>query len=80
MEYLFLFWGALVDLSNAMAPYIVFGLLFAGVLHELVPDALVTKHLGSDNVASVVKSTLFGIPLPGREHSWVWKFQIPSWI
>ena len=18
--------------------------------------------------------------LPGREHSWVWKFQIPSWI
>ncbi|WP_345989033.1 SO_0444 family Cu/Zn efflux transporter [Sulfurimonas sp. HSL1-2] len=64
MEYLVLFWGALVDLSNAMAPYIVFGLLFAGVLHELVPDALVTKHLGSDNVASVVKSTLFGIPLP----------------
>ncbi|MBD3801187.1 MAG: permease, partial [Campylobacterales bacterium] len=64
MEYLFLCWGALVDLSNAMAPYIVFGLLFAGVLHELVPDALVTKHLGSDNVASVIKSTLFGIPLP----------------
>ncbi|WP_345970511.1 SO_0444 family Cu/Zn efflux transporter [Sulfurimonas sp. HSL1-6] len=64
MESLLLFWGALVDLSNAMAPYIVFGLLFAGLLHELVPDALVTKHLGSDNVTSVVKSTLFGIPLP----------------
>ncbi|WP_345985864.1 SO_0444 family Cu/Zn efflux transporter [Sulfurimonas sp. HSL-1656] len=64
MEFLLLFWGALVELSNAMAPYIVFGLLFAGILHELVPDALVTKHLGSDNVASVVKSTLFGIPLP----------------
>jgi uncharacterized membrane protein YraQ (UPF0718 family) len=64
MEYLTLFWSALVELSNAMAPYIVFGLLFAGILHELVPDSLVTQHLGRDNVASVVKSTLFGIPLP----------------
>jgi uncharacterized membrane protein YraQ (UPF0718 family) len=64
MEYLLLFWQALVALSYAMAPYIVFGLLFAGILHELVPDTLVTKHLGRDNVASVVKSTLFGIPLP----------------
>jgi len=54
----------LIDLSYAMAPYILFGLLFAGILHELVPESLVTKHLGSDNVASVVKATLFGIPLP----------------
>jgi len=64
MEYLALFWHALADLSNAMAPYIVFGLLFAGVLHEVVPESLVTKHLGKANVGSVVKSTLFGIPLP----------------
>jgi hypothetical protein len=48
----------------AMAPYILFGLLFAGILHELVPDSIVTKHLGKDNVSSVVKSTIFGIPLP----------------
>lgn len=64
MDYVVLFWEALVNLSNAMAPYIVFGLLFAGILHELVPDSLVTKHLGRDSVGSVVKATLFGIPLP----------------
>lgn len=64
MEWLSLFFNALVDLSNAMAPYILFGLLFAGILHELVPETLVTKHLGKENIASVVKSTLFGIPLP----------------
>jgi uncharacterized membrane protein YraQ (UPF0718 family) len=64
MEYLTLFINALIDLSNAMAPYILFGLLFAGVLHELVPDTLVTKHLGKENIWSVVKSTIFGIPLP----------------
>ena len=58
------FFEALWQLSIAMAPYILFGLLFAGILHELVPDSIVTKHLGKDNIASVVKSTIFGIPLP----------------
>ncbi len=64
MEYSTLFFASLIDLSNAMAPYILFGLLFAGILHELVPDTLVTKHLGQESVASVIKSTIFGIPLP----------------
>lgn len=58
------FFEALWQLSLAMAPYILFGLLFAGILHELVPDTIVTKHLGRDNVSSVIKSTVFGIPLP----------------
>lgn len=58
------FFEALWQLSIAMAPYILFGLLFAGILHELVPDSIVTKHLGKDDVGSVVKSTVFGIPLP----------------
>ncbi|MBT8348487.1 MAG: permease, partial [Sulfurovum sp.] len=64
MEYLNLFFIALIELSNAMAPYILFGLLFAGILHEFVPDTIVTKHLGKDNIFSVIKATLFGVPLP----------------
>jgi uncharacterized membrane protein YraQ (UPF0718 family) len=64
IEMIALFWTALVELSNAMAPYILFGLAFAGILHELVPDTIVTKHLGRENIGSVIKSTLFGIPLP----------------
>ncbi|MEY3090064.1 MAG: hypothetical protein RL113_380 [Pseudomonadota bacterium] len=64
MEYLHHFWVALLELSYAMSPYIIIGLLFAGILHEFVPDSIVTKHLGKSNVASVIKSTLFGIPLP----------------
>ncbi len=64
MEYIIEFFTALLDLSNAMAPYILFGLAFAGVLHELVPETLVTKHLGKENIGSVIKSTIFGIPLP----------------
>jgi len=64
MEYLTLFFNSLIDLSHAMSPYILFGLVFAGVLHELVPETIVTKHLGKENILSVVKSTIFGIPLP----------------
>ena len=37
MEYLALFINALIDLSNEMAIYILFGLLFAGIMHELIP-------------------------------------------
>ena len=64
MEIITLFFTALFDLSNAMAPYILFGLFFAGILHELVPDSIVTKHLGKESIGSVIKSTIFGIPLP----------------
>jgi len=64
MEYITLFFEALFDLSNEMAIYILFGLLFAGVMHELIPETLVTKHLGKENISSVIKSTVFGIPLP----------------
>jgi len=64
MELITEFLKALLDLSNAMAPYILFGLIFAGILHELVPESLVTKHLGDENIWSVIKSTIFGIPLP----------------
>jgi uncharacterized membrane protein YraQ (UPF0718 family) len=64
MEYLTLFIDSLIDLSYAMSPYILFGLMFAGILHELVPETIVTKHLGDESISSVIKSTLFGIPLP----------------
>ena len=64
MEYITLFFIALMDLSNAMAPYILTGLLFAGILHAFIPDTAVTKHLGKDNLFSVLKATLFGVPLP----------------
>ncbi len=64
MEFVLSFLEALIDLSNAMAPYILFGLFFAGLLHEIVPDTFVSKHLGKDSIGSVIKATLFGVPLP----------------
>ncbi len=58
------FLTVLFNLSNAMAPYILFGLLFAGILHAFVPQSIIKNHLGKNSLWSVIKATLFGIPLP----------------
>ncbi|TGO03107.1 hypothetical protein PN36_12555 [Candidatus Thiomargarita nelsonii] len=52
------------QLLNMMAPFIIIGVLAAGFLHLFMPTDFVTKHLGNDNLFSVVKAALFGAPLP----------------
>ncbi|MBN1345558.1 MAG: SO_0444 family Cu/Zn efflux transporter [Phycisphaerae bacterium] len=54
------FWAVLGE----MAPYLLFGFLFAGVLSVLVSPALVERHLGGSGLWPVVKAAVFGIPLP----------------
>ncbi len=49
---------------NEIAIYLLFGFSIAGVLHIFFPESIVRRYLGNDNFASVVKSTLFGIPIP----------------
>lgn len=51
-------------LLDAMSIYLLVGLLLAGILKQLVPDDFISKHLGKSSIGSVVKATLFGIPLP----------------
>ncbi len=51
-------------LLNEMAPYLLFGFFFAGVLHIFFSAETVSKHLGKNDFLSVVKASLFGIPLP----------------
>ncbi len=47
-----------------MAPYLLLGLTFAGVLHVLFPKESVARHLGGNDLAGVAKASLFGVPLP----------------
>lgn len=57
-------WNAFWELSIDMGIYILFGLLAAGVLHQLVPEAWIQIHLGSAKSSSVYKAALYGTPLP----------------
>lgn len=47
-----------------MAPYLLLGLTFAGILHILFTRELVSRHLGGNRVSSIFKSALLGVPLP----------------
>lgn len=52
------------DLFRLMAPYLLLGLLLAGLLHVTVPKAWVTRHMGGSGVGAALKAALVGIPLP----------------
>jgi uncharacterized membrane protein YraQ (UPF0718 family) len=53
-------WGILLD----AAPYVIFGIVVAGVLKMFLSAQYVARHLGKGRVSSVMKAALFGIPLP----------------
>ncbi len=53
-------WEILVESS----PYVLFGFFAAGILKACLPEQLVAKHLGNNSSSSVIKASLFGIPLP----------------
>ncbi len=53
-------WNLLLEVS----PYLFFGFLLAGILHVYAGSDLIKKHLGRGNFSAVIKSVLFGIPLP----------------
>ena len=57
-------WRESFWLLNRMAPYILFGFLFAGIIHIFLSPEKIAKHLGKGNFFSVIKASLFGIPLP----------------
>lgn len=54
----------LLSIMNEMAPYLLLGFLFAGILHVAFPGRKVQRYLGRKNFGSVVNASIFGIPLP----------------
>jgi len=53
-------WELLLDAS----PYIIFGIVIAGLLKTFMSADYVAKHLGHGRFKSVFKAALFGIPIP----------------
>ena len=64
LDYIKLFFTEAVALFFDMAPYIMLGIGIAGVLHVILSKDFVARHIGGNNVGSVFKSALFGVPLP----------------
>ncbi|MFI3267635.1 MAG: SO_0444 family Cu/Zn efflux transporter [Rikenellaceae bacterium] len=54
----------LLNILNAMSPYLLLGFLVAGLLHVYVPKSTFSKYLSKRGFKSVFLSALFGVPLP----------------
>ena len=64
MEYILEYFNELFYLTLDMAPYLLFGFIFAGILKAYVSPSIMTKHFGKNNFSSIIKAALFGVPLP----------------
>lgn len=47
-----------------IAPYLFIGLAFAGLLHMVFRRDFIARHLGKNNVWSVIKAAVLGVPMP----------------
>lgn len=46
------------------APWLMAGLVIAGLIHSFVPSQALASHLGQDSLSANIKAALFGAPLP----------------
>jgi len=58
------FAAELYFLLSEMAPYLLLGFLFAGLLKAFVPVKGVSRFMGSRSPGSVINAALLGVPLP----------------
>lgn len=54
----------LIDITLETAPWMLVGLLAAGLIKAWIPENLVVRWLGGQGIMSVVRATLVGMPLP----------------
>ncbi len=54
----------LAHLVNEMAPYLLLGFLFAGILRVVFPKKVISRYMGQRNFRSVLNASLLGVPLP----------------
>lgn len=64
MNYLKDFGTELLFIISEMAPYLILGFFFAGLLHLLFPKKRVRKYMGQNSFKSIFNASLFGVPLP----------------
>ena len=64
MELLKLFFCGIWELFLLLAPFMLIGLLLAGMLHVFIPRHMIQRLMGGRGLLSVITSAAIGIPLP----------------
>jgi uncharacterized membrane protein YraQ (UPF0718 family)/copper chaperone CopZ len=63
-EYISGFFIELWVLLMEMAPYLLLGFLFAGILKVFFPGRIIRKYIGGSDFRSVLNASLLGVPMP----------------
>ncbi|MFV0553870.1 MAG: permease [Mangrovibacterium sp.] len=58
------FFVSFLQILSEMAPYLLLGFFFAGLLYAFVPQRKIERYFGGSPFRSSVNAALFGIPLP----------------
>jgi len=64
MNFVVGYFTELAYLFNEMAPWLFFGLVFAGLLKVYFPQKHIDRYLGKPDFKSTVNASLLGVPLP----------------
>ncbi len=64
IDYLNIFVREIWGLCMEMSPYLLLGMFVSGAISVFIDSDLIYRHIGSKDLISILKSTLFGIPLP----------------
>jgi uncharacterized protein len=64
MDYIKGFGKELFIILGEMAPYLLLGFFFAGLLHLLFPKKKVRQYMGQNNFRSILNAAMLGVPLP----------------
>ena len=52
------------QILGEMSVYLLFGFFVAGLLHVLIPQSFIKKHLAGKGISKIVKAALIGVPMP----------------
>ena len=64
INYILIFINEIWALCMEMAPYLLLGMFVSGLISVFIDNNLIFQQIGSKNISSIFKSTIFGIPLP----------------
>ncbi len=64
INYILIFINEIWALCMEMAPYLLLGMFVSGLISVFINNNLIFQQIGSKNISSILKSTIFGIPLP----------------
>ncbi len=64
MDYIVAYYSELFYLVKEMSPWLLLGLIFAGLLKVYFPQKHIDKYLGKPNVKSAINGSLLGVPMP----------------